>query len=443
MHRAVVELERDGYKVLPVSVETVRHHRERLEEAGVLGQYEFRGDHRAVKVRINPQILSITDNGIQKKTAAENQSLTQSETKKVPHNNVSSRGHVVNKNKIRDKGVSASAQTAIVPAEGYSGVSATAETTQFAAQGSTRSPIKQDAEKNRAGKKNNLAKAKKNSPGAELEKKFLHPLANNSSHGLGDALEAEKKSGAAPRSSHGLENGPVVKNKQSQVLTNSLIDRPYFVKALAAGKYVKYRHLEAKLFQQEAYYGAMHPDDYVELAIQDLFKFSSSIFEKLDNVHPGSWMNAYKLWLADKFKSPFGKRLNKPNTFERWGKCLEVLKEVKAYAKNHPEWYPHFPSLYFDPARTQSEHNSFEFAYRNFRLEDERVDTYKRRKINANKSLRHKTDVKKAQEKIRLWLRGKLDLQDVYDYAHHNLDRKVNEKISDLIQREWDQQFEN
>ncbi|RXG32022.1 hypothetical protein [Leeuwenhoekiella marinoflava] len=434
----IVELERDGYKVLPVSVETVRHHRERLEEAGVLSHYEFRGDHRAVKVRINPQILSITDNGIQKKTVSENQQLTESQTKKVPHNNVSSRGHVVNKNKIRDKGVSASAQTTIIPAEGYSGVSATAETTQFAAQGSTRSPIKQDAKNFDTGKKSGAATVKKNSPGAAPEKKFLHPPAENSTA----VVEFSRKSGGD--STAVVENEkPVDKNPQSAVLTNSLIDPAYFVKALSSGKYIKYRHLEPKVFQQEAYYGAMHPDDFVELAIQDLFKFSSSIFEKLDEVHPGSWMNAYKLWIADKFKSFNGHRLNKPNIFERWGKCLEVLKEVKAYAKNHPEWYPHFPSLYFDPARTQSEHNSFEFAYRNFRLEDERVDTYKRRKINANKSLRHKTDVKKAQEKIRLWLRGKLDLQDVYDFAQHNLDRKVNEKINDLIQREWDQQFEN
>ena len=431
----IVELERDGYRVLPVSVETVRHHRERLEEAGVLLDYEFRGDHRAIKVRINASILSVTDNGVQKNPAAENQPVKESQTKKVLHNNVSSRGHVVNNSKIRTKGVSASAKTTIVPAEGQSGVSATAETTQSPAEGSTRSPIKHDAKNFDSGKKINTgpeksraATAENNSPGADPEKKFLHPPVKNSTDGI-EKSEADQR--------------PIAKNKQSQVLTNTLIDPAYFVKALAGGKYLKYRHLDAKVFQHEAYYGAMHPDDFVELAIQDLFKFSSSIFEKLDNVHPGSWMNAYKLWIADKFKSFNGHRLSKPNTFERWGKCLEVLKEVKAYLKNHPEWYPHYPSLYFDPARTQSEHNSFEFAYQNFRLEDERIDTYKRRKINANKSLRHKTDVKKAQEKIRLWLRGKLDLQDVYDYAQHNLDRAVNEKINDLIQREWDRQMEN
>ena len=433
----LVEAERDGYQVLPVSVETVRHHRERLEQAGVLSGYEFRGDHRAVKMRINSGILSITDNGFSKKTETENQSLTESETNKVPHNNVSSRGHVVNKIKIRDKGVSAIAPTTSLPAAG-----------------STRSPIKQDAENFDAGKKINTGAESFSADGPDLEdltfvedpsKKNLTPASENSTNGVEFGPEKIKNStnGVENRAATSHKNAPVDKSPQSTVLTNSLIEVPHLVKGLAAGKYVKYRSLSAKIMQREAYYGAMHPEDFVELVIQDLFKFSSSIFQKLDKVHPGSWMNAYKVWLGDKFKSPNGHRLSKPLLFERWGKCLEILKEVKAYAKKHEEWYPHYPSLYFDPVRNKSEHNSFEYAYLNFRLEEERVDTYKVRKINAAKSLRHKTDVKKAQEKMRMYLNGKLDLQEVYDYAHHNLSRTVNEKLNDIFKREFDKYYDN
>lgn len=419
----IVDNERDGYKTLPVSVETVRHHRERLEEAGVLSEYEFRGDHRAVKMRINAQILSITDNGIQKNTAAENQALKESQTNKVRHNNVSSRGHVVNKNKIRDKGVCTNAQT-----------------TQFAAQGSTRSPIKR-VEKNRAAQNFNTA-PENNLPEAGPQKKFLGTAAEKSSHGLEKGAKSShglENSGAASRSSHGLENKkPIDKNPQSTVLQNSIFDVPFLVRGLAAGKYTKYHSISKKTMQQEAYYGAMHPEDYTELVIQDLFKFSSSIFEKLEGVHPGSWMNAYKTWMADKFKSFNGYRMSKPNIFEFWGKTKEVLKEVKAYAKNHPEWYPHYPSLYFDTARDQKEHNSFEYAYRNFRLEDEKLDTYKRRKINANKSLRHKTDVKKLQDKMRQYFNGRADLQEVYDYAQQNLSPAVNDQLNQIFKREFD-----
>ena len=373
----IIEAERDGYRNLRVSVETVRHHRERLEEAGVLLDYQFRGPNRAVKMRINPEILSITDNGIPKNARTENQTVTGEKANKVPHNNVSSRNTSLEENKNRDKGVAA-----------------TASTDHNCTEESTKTP-------NRQGGKNSDAPVKAD----------------------GDY----KKNSPAPRE----------KNELSTVLATSLDDRADFAKDLAAGKHDQYRRISEKIARQEAYYGALHPDDFKELAIQDIFKFAASLFSQL-NVHPGSWMNAYKIWMKEKFTSFNGHTLSKPNTFEQWQKAILVLREVKKFQKKHPEWEPHYPSLYFDPARTFKENNSFEYAYRFFRLNDEKVESLQKRKIEARKSLRSKTDVKKAQEQIRRMIHGEISIDRLFDYVQQNCSKAVQDNLNQLVKKEFE-----
>lgn len=82
---------------LDVCQRTLRRQRKRLQEANILQGYVFEGSKKPVKIQINPQILSITDNHHSKKTAAENQSLTPAERTKLPHNNVSNRSYILNK----------------------------------------------------------------------------------------------------------------------------------------------------------------------------------------------------------------------------------------------------------------------------------------------------------------------------------------------------------
>lgn len=379
----IIEVERNGVKILPVSVETVRHHRERLEAAGVLLDYSFHGPNRAVKMRFNPGILSITDNGTPKNRLAENQAVTKEKTNKVPHNNVSSRDHVLKKNKIRDEGVAAIAST------------------HFNCTGtSTETPKRQ-------GGKN--------------------PVAPNNL-----PENYQKKSSPAPD----LQSNQA-KNEVSQVLGAAILGRTELARSLATGKFDTYRRIPVKIATQEAFRGALHQDDFKELAIQDIFKFSAHIFRDLD-VHPGSWMNAYKIWLAEKFMSPNKYTLSKQNILSQWQRYIAILQEVKKFAKNHPTWQPHFPSLYFDPARKYKENNSFEYASQNFRMGDKEKDTSQERRVKAVKSLRHKTDVKKAQEKIREMITGKISLDRVYEYVQQNCEKPVQKNLHNLIKKEFE-----
>lgn len=377
----IIEVERNGVRNLPVSVETIRHHRERLEEAGVFTHSLYRGATRAVKMTFNASILSITDNGLPKNTATDNQLLTRERTNKVPHNNVSSREHVLKKDKVREEGV-------VTPEKGAP--------TNFNGTGtSTKTPKRQD------GKKPDPL----NNPDADYRKK-INQAANSDT-----------------------------KNEVSELLATRIQEKKDLVRGLSAGDFDKYQRVPEKMAMQEAFRGALHPDDYKELAIQDIFRFAAIIFTAL-NVHPGSWMNAYKLWLNEKFKSPNGYTLNKANIYSQWMHYIEILKEVRKFTKNHPEWQPHYPSQYFDPARKFKENNSFEYASRHFRLGEKETNTAQQRRIKAGKSLKIKTDVKKAQEQIKRMISGKISLDQLFDYVQQNCDKQVQKNLDKLVKRE-------
>ncbi|WBL25092.1 hypothetical protein [Zunongwangia sp. HGR-M22] len=371
----IIDAERDGAKNLPVTVETIRAHRERLEEAGVLTGYEYHGSTRPLKIAFCEEVLSLTDNGLPKSAENENQALIQIQTKKVHHNNVSSRIQSLEETKYREEGAAANA------------------------------PAQKDCTKKSTG-----------TPRRQGGKNF--------NAGDDQAGNPQKKFTAA------LE-----KNELSAVLTSSLLDKIELAQDLSAGNYKKYKPLAAKIAKQEAYYGAMHPEDFKELAIQDIFKYAAILFSSLE-VHPGSWVNAYKIWIKEKFQNFNGQTLSKPNMFSQWQKAIEVLRQVKKYSQNHKEWQPLYPSRYFDPAFTYKENNSFEYAYRFFKLDQEKVDSYQKRRIQAEKSLRYKTDTEKAREQIRKFINGRIELQLVYDYVKYNCNREVYRNINALIKTE-------
>lgn len=365
----IIDSQYDGAKNLATAtVETIRNHRERLEEAGVLSGYEYHGSTRALKIAFNPAILSITDNGSPQSARHENQPLTEEQRGKVRHNNVSSSEHALEYNKNSDKGVAP---------EKKSG-----STNSVNTRTSTRPPRKQGEKK---------------------------------SNGL-DATGVKEKNNSAGKSFAGAKN----QNELSLVLASSLEDRTDLSKALSAGKHLAYKPLDLAIAKQEAYYGTMHPKDFKELAIQDIFKFSNSIFKDLD-VHPGSWQNAYKIWLAEQFKNFNGNMLKKDHLLEQWQRSIDVLRAAKRQQIKNG-WIPTYPSRYFDPLRKEKCHNSFAYAYQNFRIEEPATDAgeYQKRKINANRSKRWNSDLEKARPKIRLYLRDKLDLQKLVDYVKYN-----------------------
>lgn len=96
----IATAKKEGVVRLPISKDTFRRHRERLFEAGILQDYIFQGSSRPVKMRINPDILVVTDNFSSKKRGAGNQHVTQGGAAECEHNKVSNRTFI---NKVQIK----------------------------------------------------------------------------------------------------------------------------------------------------------------------------------------------------------------------------------------------------------------------------------------------------------------------------------------------------
>lgn len=84
-HAEIVTQQRNGHINLDLCSRTIRNHRQRLYEAGVLVDYEYRGTKRPVNITINPEILVVLE-GFQPKTQnAKNQSLKVENRKELPN----------------------------------------------------------------------------------------------------------------------------------------------------------------------------------------------------------------------------------------------------------------------------------------------------------------------------------------------------------------------
>lgn len=91
---------RAGVLNLDVSTRTVRNHINRLEEAGVLLEREYRGTKSPLTFKINPKLLVILDDATRKNLTAENQPLTSLKRKELQHIKVSTRD--INNNKKKE-----------------------------------------------------------------------------------------------------------------------------------------------------------------------------------------------------------------------------------------------------------------------------------------------------------------------------------------------------
>jgi hypothetical protein len=93
---------RNDIQAIDVCTKTVANHRERLEEAGILVDYLFRGNKKGLKFNINSQILVVFDAKTGKYSNAENQSLTSETCKKLPDSNEDTRTSKNNIKKIEN-----------------------------------------------------------------------------------------------------------------------------------------------------------------------------------------------------------------------------------------------------------------------------------------------------------------------------------------------------
>lgn len=96
----ITNLKRENEFSIDVNNKTIRNHKERLEEAGVLYHYLFQGHKKGVKMHINSQILVVFDAKTSILGFAENQAVNLSKGKNVTYNNDTTRTY---KNNIKKR----------------------------------------------------------------------------------------------------------------------------------------------------------------------------------------------------------------------------------------------------------------------------------------------------------------------------------------------------
>ncbi|MDT0689354.1 hypothetical protein RM549_06125 [Salegentibacter sp. F188] len=366
---------------LDVCQRTLRRQRKRLQEAGILQDYTFEGSARPVKIRINPAILSITDNHAPKKTAAGNQSLTPDGRTVCPHNNVSNRSFTNNKeikaNVDKHSGERSSAKKGLT-------------SPNFSSIGNTRS---QGVEKNNAAAEKNNTRAEKNHTGGQ-------------------------------------------KNTLSHFLRQKLEEKTDFAAQLVAHHYDDYTPIRKEILEKEAFSGSMSREEFKELVLQDFFKTAAKLY-KTATPYKASWLKAYNTWMQEKFITNAGHSLNKQSLVTKIPELRYGLAAVGRYLKKHPDYNLLFPGEYFDLTRTTAKEGGFKYyageAWRKHQdyLKRKTTDT----KVAAKKRKRRLTDLQKAEKHVKSYLNNKFDLQELFAKVEQIGNRSVTQDLPEIIRK--------
>lgn len=210
----IASFERNGVKSIDATKRTIRNHRNRLQQAGVLLEYEFQGHKKGVKLQINESILHVFDLKTQKIVCIENQSLNSQKGKKFPDNNEDTRTKK-DKNKIKEN-VENNSLDLGTPSAGLSIVFY----------------------------KNTRCNVKDLTKGARAE----------------NVKVSEKE------------------KTLSDKLTDLIQHPQELAENLALGLYNDFTPIDIRVLVKEAYHGTMTKDEFKELIIQDFIKSSAKIW---------------------------------------------------------------------------------------------------------------------------------------------------------------------
>ena len=365
---------------LDICNKTFRRQRRRLQDAGILVEYTFEGSARPVKMRINPEILSLRELHEGKKTAAENQSVTPGGRTELPNKNASNRSFTY-KEEIKANVEKHSRERS--SAKGLTSL-------YFSSIGNTREQV---AEKNDAA-------PKKNHTGAE--KNHARPEKNTLSHFLRQKIEEKND----------------------------------FADQLAAHQHDSYTPIRIEILQKEGYSGSMSREEFKELVLQDFFKTAAKLYRNA-TPYKASWLKAYNHWMQEKFMTNAGHCLSKQNIVARIPELRYGLASVARFLKRHESYNLLFPGEYFDLTRTTAKEGGFKYyageAWRKHQvyLKAKTTNT----KVAAAKRKRRLSDLQKAEKHVKSYLKNKFDLQELFTKVEQIGNPAVTQDLPEIIRK--------
>lgn len=352
---------RNGAKNLDLCKRTIRNHRQRLEECGVLIDYEFHSHLRPVTLRFSPKILDILDEKTPKHQIPQNQEVTNSMGKEIPHDNVTTKA--INK------------------------------------------------KKNKEGKVKNFSQDK------EFAYAHNHKIVFYKSTTVRDAeiLNAPDKKNQAAAEKF---------NENSEILREMILSPRDLALQLENGEYDYYKCIPLETLRSEASSGNLSEKEMQLLVIQEHFKYSGKLYRD-NPAGSGDWGGWYKImgdWEHDMLKKFTGKLFDKHSMVEKlqeWRWCIKSAKNW--FNKNNWQQIP-FPALYFDLTRRDKKLVSFVATGEFYKQKLKNDESYKKRKAaRIARNDQHARNLSKLDTAVKKYMKKTYDLQQLTAYVNQNI----------------------
>lgn len=387
----IVNQERgEGVTNLDVSTRTIRRHRDRLEEVGVLQYKEFRGTSRPVNYFICDAILSVSEAYSPKMQTTKNQHFNLSQRTDCPHNKVSTR---TNQNKREIKGI-------VNNSENWN-ASLLSNVVFY------KNTNLQDDEKNQgAGKKSKpVREIRQDNPGPYNQK-------NNET--------------------------------QSARLVNELDTRYDLAQKLANSEFDFYQPIDIKLLNELSALPnfQLSDNDFRDICVQDFIKCAASI-NRHNQAGAGSWYIALGQIDTDFGCVNFsGNSLTKNVVLQR---LIEFRYRLR-WALNWFTWRDWtnrpFANIYFDPTRTLPSDVSWQYTKKVWSKKMKKIaKAAAEKKRKAAEAVKRKaalsTDRKARQmldNAIYRYLRKELNYTQLTAYATRQLPKKQQDQLGVRLQ---------
>ena len=413
--RKVAMLKRNGVQSLPMCEKTVRNHRQRLQEAGVLLGYHFRGSDKPVHVHFNPEILAIFDFKTQSLKFAENQSLNLPNGKELVNENVCTRT-VINDLEINENG------------------KANFQNKEFAPL----TPKPSVFYKNTTGNEQNSTLPP---PPEGVKISQTLPQLASSRGRFAQTVSAESVVvSIIPTRSGAVETADAVPEKKtlSEILLSTIVDPQTLAENLQARMYDNYTPIRTRDLETEAYKGTLTNEQFRELRIQDFFK-SAAKLHKNTTANVGSWKNALNDYYDKYGKSFTGNAFQKASNIQDIEELRWRVEWVRKYQAKHPEWKILYPSYYYDLTRKTAFSGGFEKTKDNWNAQKESLRRkevrHQKQLAAAEKRKRREDKSRKCNTAIRSYLKGKLTLAQLCDFAQ-KLSPEFSQKLPQLVEKQ-------
>lgn len=373
----------EGVYSLPVCKDSVINHRLRLQEAGILVNYTYRGSYRGVHLHVNPEILAFFDSETEKMTASENQLLKEEKAEVLGDVLVITRA---------SKRVKKSKSVAPICVDKDSA--------------SPRSFTLQEQPIGVFYKNTPLCSVGRISPGAAPE------MLN------------------------------VDENKHSAGLKALIIDPHDLCLGLASGKYDDYKPLDQAVFDKEALdNGTMTNEEFVTIWVQNFLKLAASrLYRGRRDNYPGAWYNTYTHLLTrfsrnGKYQSKYNMAMWYPEYTWRIGWASNWFARESRKAKKLI--VPDHPPRYFNAYRKERGCVGFSFTGKKWKERELKADPEKKLKLQAEKEAKvikaRSSDTRKFEAKLHDHFIGKITMDQFFDYLDKNLPQVYMVKAMEAI----------